>query len=130
MMIGDSASGGLRVGDDFGDPDLALGLVGGVGEHGFRREAFARLVLAHHVIDGRGVGGGLDAGDVEGGEGFGMAEDGLELPLENGAFFLIQFEPGQAGDIADVNVLRGHRGRIGEERRGGGKGKDGQWIGE
>ena len=116
------------VGDDFWDADLALGLIGGVGEDGFGGDAVARLVLAHDVIDGRGVGGGLDAGDIEGGEGFSVAEDGLELPLENGAFFLIQFEPGQAGDIADINVLRGHRGRIGEERSGGGKGKEGQWI--
>ena len=113
------------VGDDFGDPDLALGLVGGVGEDGFRRDAFARLVLAHHVIDGRGVGGGLDAGDIERREGFGVTEDCLELPLENGAFSFSQFEPGQAGDMVDINVLGGHRGRIGEERPGGGKGRFG-----
>jgi len=53
-----------------------------------------------------------------------VAEDGLELPLENGAFSFSQFEPGQTGDMVDINVLGGHRGRNGEERPGGGKGKD------
>ena len=106
------------VGDDFWDADLALGLVGGVGQDGFGRDAGAGLVLAHDVVDGRGIGGGLDAGDIKGGEGFGVAEDGIELRLEDGAFGFGQFEPGEAGDMANFNVLGGHRGRIGEERVG------------
>jgi hypothetical protein len=42
--------------------------------------------------------------------------------LENGAFLLGQFQPGQAGDIADIDVFSGHPRRIGEESPGGGKG--------
>jgi hypothetical protein len=51
-----------------------------------------------------------------------VAEDGVELALENGAFLLAEFQPGQAGDVADINVFSGHPRRIGEESPRRGKG--------
>lgn len=119
------ARNGSRVGDDLRHADLVLGLVGGVGEDGFAREAVAGSVLAHHVVDRGGVGSGLDAADIERGERFDMAEDGFELLLENGALLLAEFESCESGDVADVDGVMGHGGRIGEESPGGGKG--GMW---
>jgi len=112
--------GGSGVGDDFGDAELALGLVGRVGEEGGGSEAVSRGVIAHGAEDGGGVGGGLDAGNVERGEGLDMAEDGIELALECGDLRIGEVEAGEICDVADVDVGLRHGWRLGN---GGGGAK-------
>jgi hypothetical protein len=99
---------GSRVGDDFGDADLALGLVGRVLEHRGLGEAFVRRVIAHFPENGTGVGGRLDAGNVEFRERFDVAQDGFELRLERGHLFVGEFEAGEIGDVANVDVAVRH----------------------
>jgi hypothetical protein len=61
-----------RIGDDFGDADLALGLVRGVLEDGLHGEALVRGVIAHAAKD---RGAGINAGDVEFRERFHVTEN-------------------------------------------------------
>ena len=97
-----------RVGDDFGDADLALGLVGCVLEHRGLGQAFVRRVIAHFPESSTRVGGRLDAGNVEFRQGFDLAQDGFELRLESGDLFVGEFEAGEIGDVADVDVAVRH----------------------
>ena len=106
-----------RVGDDLGHADLALSLVGRVLEDGFGRQAGVRVVLAHFSKHRAGVGGGFDAGDVELRQRLDMAEDRLELRLESGDLFIGQFEAGEIGDVADIDVAVRH-GRERQETAG------------
>ena len=56
---------------------MPLGMVGGVLQHGGRREALMGKVGPHPVEDGHRVGGGFDAGDIQFGKRLGVAEDRL-----------------------------------------------------
>jgi hypothetical protein len=96
------------VGDDFGDADLALGLIGRVLQDGLRRQARVRDVLTHAAENGYRVGGGIDSLDVELGQGLDVLEDGFQLWLEQGDFLVGEFEAGEIGDIADVDVTVRH----------------------
>jgi hypothetical protein len=104
-MLREERSG---VRDDFGDADLALGLVGRVLEHRGLGEAFVRRVIAHFPENGTRVGVRLDAGNVEFRERFDVAQDGFELGLESGELFVGEFEAGEIGDVADVDVAVRH----------------------
>jgi hypothetical protein len=96
------------VSDDFGDADLALGLIGRVLEHRGLREALVRRVIAHFPENGTGVCGRLDAGNVEFRQGFDLTQDGFELGLESGDLFVGEFEAGEIGDVANVDVAVRH----------------------
>ena len=97
-----------------------LSLIGGVLKDGCLGKAGAGDVFAHHVVDRDGVGGRLDAFDVEAAEALGVAENGVQLRLEGRAFLVAQFEPGEAGDVADVDMFGGHRaGSKGDEAASG-----------
>ena len=76
-----------------------------------------RDVRAHAVEGGGWMGGGFDAGDIEFRQGFGVAEDGFELGLEGGHFLRGEFEAGEVGNIADVNLPVRHGRRIGKAWR-------------
>lgn len=95
------ADAGLSV-EDFGDHDEAVGLVRGVGEGGFFVEAFFGLVGAEDVVDGVGVGSGVDAGDVELGELVDVFENLAELTFKLGFFFRREVDAGEVGDVVDV----------------------------
>lgn len=60
-----AAMGTSRVGDDFGDADLALGLVGSILQNGSSRETLVRHIIAHPAEHIRSMGGGIDAGNIE-----------------------------------------------------------------
>ncbi len=106
-----------RVGDDLGDADLALGLVGSILQNGGRGEALVRHIIAHPAEDIRSVGGGIDARNIEFRESFHEAENRLKLGLESGHFRIAEFEAGEIGDVADIDVAVRH-GRSVLKRRG------------
>lgn len=95
-------------------------LVRRVGEESGGREAVSRDVIAHGAEDRGGVGGGLDAGNVERGKGLDMAEDGIELALKGGDLRIGEVEAGEIGDVADVDVGLRHEWSLGD---GGGGAK-------
>jgi len=100
--------GGSGVGDDFGNADLALGLVRGVEQHGGGAQAGVRGVVAHFSKNFGGVRGGVDAGNFEFRKGFDVIDDCFELRLEGGDFIVGEFEAGEVGDVADVDVALRH----------------------
>jgi hypothetical protein len=100
--------GALRVGDDFGDTDLALGLIRRVQENGGGAEAGVWRVVAHFSENLGGVCGGVDAGDFEFRKGLDVVDDGFELWLEGCDFLVGEFEAGEIGDVADVDVAVRH----------------------
>ncbi len=106
-----------RVGDDFRNTDLALSLIRGVLQQCLLRQAMVRDVIAHPTEDGCRVGGWLDATDIELGQFGDIVQNRFQLGLEHGDFGIGQFQPGEVGDIADINVILRHARTIRKSRR-------------
>jgi hypothetical protein len=92
-----------------------LGLIGGILEHCGRVEAGVWLIGPHPTEDGCRMGGWFDAGHVECGEGFDVAEDGVELGLKGGNLLVAEGEAGKVGDVADIHGRLRHGRSVGKQ---------------
>ena len=90
--------------------ELVFDQGGRIGEHFLAWERLGRHVVAEHVGAGDGVRGGLDAGDVEFGEHFDIADDLLHFGLQTRDHVLRQAQARQRGDLGHVDFgsLFGH----------------------
>ena len=98
---------------------------GGVAEGLLLGEARAGFVGADDIVNGEGVGGGFDAGEVEFGEGVHVVEDTMELGGVVGGFVVGEFETGEFGGAMDVDGVSGHGQGLSDRR-----GVICQWLGE
>ena len=98
---------------------------GGVAEGLLLGEAWAGFVGADDIVDGEGVGGGFDAGEVEFGKGVHVVEDTMELGSVVVGFVVGEFETGEFGDAMDVDGVSGHGQGLSDRR-----GVICQWQGE
>jgi hypothetical protein len=62
------------------------------------------------------VGGGLDAGDVQFRKRLGVMQNGLQLRLKGRHLVIAQFETGEIGDVADIDVAVRHGWNVGKRR--------------
>ena len=98
-------------------------MVRGILKKALGREALNRDVFAHFVRKIVGMGGWLDAFDVDFGKFFDVRHDVLKLPAKTGDFFFAQIDASEVGDIADIDVGISH-GRRMYRRSAGGNRKD------
>jgi hypothetical protein len=87
--------------------EAALGL-GGVGEDVLGRVGGSRFVIAHHVLQGDGVGSGRDALGVYLLEDLEVVDDLRELLLELGDLFVAHGHAEEHGDVSDFVTGNGH----------------------
>jgi len=99
-------SSGIR--HDFGHANLTLGLIRGVLQDCGRRQALVGNIGTHPVKHRSGVGGGIDAIDIESRERLGVFENRLKLGLEDGHLFIAELKAGEIGNITDVDVAVRH----------------------
>ena len=76
--------------------------MGGVFEDFFDGEAGLDDVLAEDIVQGQGMGHGLDAGHVDFADLIDVLEDGGELGGELGQLIFGEGEAGEFGDVADL----------------------------
>lgn len=74
----------------------------------FGAESCAGLIGPQNIIDWGRVGSGLDAVDVDGTQGVDMLEDGTQLALEGGQFFLSKIEAREFGNAFESKFGIGH----------------------
>ncbi len=74
-----------------------------------------RDIVAHPPENRRGMGGGLNAGDVQPRQRLGVPQNGLQLRLENRHLVVTQFKAREIGDIADIDVAVGHGRNVGKQ---------------
>jgi hypothetical protein len=95
------------IGNDFWDANLELGLVGGVAQDKVPIQARLRDIVSHVtelvLIIRREI-----VGEVDGGKGFHMLEDGIELGLKGDNLVSSEIETCQFGDITDIDVVLRH----------------------
>ena len=98
--------------DDFRDGDHVVALGRSVAEGVGDGEAGLRDVGLPDVEDGRGVGGGFDAGDVDFRQLLDVVQDVAELLRKFRFLFGREREAGELGDVVDVELGRGGHGYL------------------
>ncbi len=94
----------LSIGDDFEDADLGLCLVGSVEEGEFLGEARVGQVFTHGaecfvIVEIQVI------REVDGGKGFDVLEDRIELDLEGFDFFIGKVEAGEFCDVFYIDMF-------------------------
>lgn len=108
-----------RLLDDFRDDEEAVGLQRGIAQGLFLSEAGTGDIRPGDIHQRERVRGRVDAGDIDAAQLLDVPEDVSELGAE--ALFLLggQLEPGEVGDVVDVEIVGGH----------GSEGREGAWAG-
>ena len=97
---------------DLGHAELASGLIGRVAEKIRRVETIASFIRAGALERRQERSVHIHAGNIRLLERLDKAEDAVELLLEVLDFFRGKIDPGEIGDVADVDVFGGHGGRM------------------
>lgn len=94
--------------NNLGHSNLSLGAFWRILQDCFGAQSCAGFVGSQNVIDWGRVCRGLDAVDVDGTQGVDVLDDGSQLALEGGQFFLGQIEAREFGNAFESEVSIRH----------------------